>query len=914
MSGRKVLLVESDAAVAAEVSAFLSEAGDEVTLTSSDGALAAAVEAPADLFVVRAELDGATGYAVCDAFKADPRTERVPVVLYASDPGAQVADDHRCGPTRADGYITWPFSPGTLLDELDLLTMSGSMGTVEVVDEDAFGMGELDDDLDLLVDTDGLLAEELVQVPAAPAPAPSVVDDEESATVTGPLPTGATGEELGLDPEGLPTHTPLPPPDFDALDAELSALDVAGGAVEEEMAGIDVSDLDLLVDEVETPLDAEAAGERMDDALDALEPRFEDLLEPSPGDAVPERRATTLDLDIDEELEDLALALPPPPAAEPAEPAAEPEVTAGAPPERDVSEVAAAEPPEPENPAAAAAEAPEPPAPEIPVAEAAEPPEPEIPAAAAAESPEPEVPAALAAEPAPAPAAEDESEDERTISPIEVGEEDIAVVVDAFDDGERSLTQPSDSRFDAPLHDDATQGEAQPSADVESDDAAQAVRREVAAMRAEFALEHKAAQVALAEGRRSQEALELELEAARREAAAARLEREGIQVELQRARQERDDAVGAADRHHSLTEEHRGAVQEALKAAAEAAELARTDAEAARAQVQELVVELGRVRDQVDTAVAERQALETQHAACGQAAERDREALAGLTAARDDLAQRLAGSDERVREAEDELAWARSAISAAAEELGEQQAEALRLGTEVEGARAAAESAQAALAPAEQAAEAERAARLTAEQAVERAEAGAAEATAAFEQARTEAAAARSEQESAAARVGEVEAAAVDLTRERDELTAANEALRSRSAELESELAQATAAEGRARAEHEAAVQRAETLEAEVGGARREVEALGAQVEALGAQVEASRGAAEELGALRERFTGLEEKNQQNEKRLLRALQRMKVDDRVRAQVTKAVRIALSLLEQRTTDKQAEPEPAPEDE
>ena len=126
MSTRRILLVESDAHVAEEVVGFLEGAGDEVRVTTSDGALAVATERLPDVALVRAELDGATGYAVCDALKADPRTSDVPVVVYASDPGSEEADQHRYSMTRADGYLTWPFSSGTLEGSLMLMPPKSS--------------------------------------------------------------------------------------------------------------------------------------------------------------------------------------------------------------------------------------------------------------------------------------------------------------------------------------------------------------------------------------------------------------------------------------------------------------------------------------------------------------------------------------------------------------------------------------------------------------------------------------------------------------------------------------------------------------------------------------------------------------------------------------------------------------------
>ena len=299
MPARKVLLVESDPFVAEEVSGFLRDAGDEVALASSDGALTVAIERSPDLALIRAELEGATGYAVCDALKADPRTERVPVVVYASDPGAVEADDHRYGATRADGYLTWPFSHGTLLDELELLTMSSAMGLVEVVDEASLDMvGGFDEagDLDLLVDTDGLLADLDAPLPAPPPAVSETRDDEDGATRTGPLPIPA---------EELEPYEPLHAPDFDALDAELSAIAELG--VDLDSPELDASDLDALAGDD----DLRAFDEHADlasDALDAL-----DALEDEP-DELQDLGVGALGLDIDDEIEGLDLGLPPPPA------------------------------------------------------------------------------------------------------------------------------------------------------------------------------------------------------------------------------------------------------------------------------------------------------------------------------------------------------------------------------------------------------------------------------------------------------------------------------------------------------------------------------------------------------------------------------------------------------------------------
>ncbi len=84
-------------------------------LTAADGAeaLAMARADPPDLILLDIVMPGMDGYQVCDELKADPRTERVPVVFLSAL--ADTADKIRGLELGAVDYITKPFDQGEVV-------------------------------------------------------------------------------------------------------------------------------------------------------------------------------------------------------------------------------------------------------------------------------------------------------------------------------------------------------------------------------------------------------------------------------------------------------------------------------------------------------------------------------------------------------------------------------------------------------------------------------------------------------------------------------------------------------------------------------------------------------------------------------------------------------------------------------
>ena len=87
-----------------------------VASEGQEGLRAAQGEKP-ELILLDAMMPGMDGFEVCRSLKADPQTASVPVVfLTAKAQAAEVAEGLGLG---AAGYLTKPFDPLTLKDQLE---------------------------------------------------------------------------------------------------------------------------------------------------------------------------------------------------------------------------------------------------------------------------------------------------------------------------------------------------------------------------------------------------------------------------------------------------------------------------------------------------------------------------------------------------------------------------------------------------------------------------------------------------------------------------------------------------------------------------------------------------------------------------------------------------------------------------
>ena len=116
-----VLLIDSDAAFAAEVRGALAARGLEAAVfADGEEALAAARVHPPRAVVLALELGDrpSAGFSWCNRFKRDDQLRNVPLVLTSALATAETFEHHKRLKTRADAYLHKPVAPDRLVGEL----------------------------------------------------------------------------------------------------------------------------------------------------------------------------------------------------------------------------------------------------------------------------------------------------------------------------------------------------------------------------------------------------------------------------------------------------------------------------------------------------------------------------------------------------------------------------------------------------------------------------------------------------------------------------------------------------------------------------------------------------------------------------------------------------------------------------
>lgn len=117
---RRVMVVDDDALTRDVLDAVLDLDEYDVTTVPDGGtALEHAAQEPPDVVILDIMMPGLDGFEVCRRLKGDPATAGVAVVLLTArvDDEAR-AEAGRCG---ADAFLTKPFSPLELIEQLDQL-------------------------------------------------------------------------------------------------------------------------------------------------------------------------------------------------------------------------------------------------------------------------------------------------------------------------------------------------------------------------------------------------------------------------------------------------------------------------------------------------------------------------------------------------------------------------------------------------------------------------------------------------------------------------------------------------------------------------------------------------------------------------------------------------------------------------
>lgn len=116
----RVLLAEDEPHIIELLSFLLSREGYVVeTEMTGSGALARVLEAPPDLLILDVMLPEMNGFELMRRLRADPRGERVPVLMLTAK--GQREDREAAARLAVDVFITKPFSNAELVDTVTRL-------------------------------------------------------------------------------------------------------------------------------------------------------------------------------------------------------------------------------------------------------------------------------------------------------------------------------------------------------------------------------------------------------------------------------------------------------------------------------------------------------------------------------------------------------------------------------------------------------------------------------------------------------------------------------------------------------------------------------------------------------------------------------------------------------------------------
>jgi len=218
--GKTILLIESDAAFAREMSSALEARGFGVRV-SADGkeGLDVARDLRPDAVVLCVELPRMSGYSVCNKLKKDDSLRSIPLVIISAEATQETFEQHRKLKTRAEDYLIKPFPPETLVErvaalvglpaptpgEEEMVTLADVELEQVVQDIPPLDLAAEDDaDLRLLDDAFDSIAR--VGEPLE-APAPEEAATEPAAVET---PEDAPSQVEAAPPEAEEVHAPPP--------------------------------------------------------------------------------------------------------------------------------------------------------------------------------------------------------------------------------------------------------------------------------------------------------------------------------------------------------------------------------------------------------------------------------------------------------------------------------------------------------------------------------------------------------------------------------------------------------------------------------------------------------------------------------------------------------------------------------
>lgn len=124
MERKRILVVDDEVYIVHILEFSLNMEGYEViSATSGEEALRKIAKEPPDLVVLDIMMPGMGGYEVCRHLRADERTQSIPIIfLSAKD---SLCDRDQGLELGANAYITKPFGPRRLMDEIEGLLEEG---------------------------------------------------------------------------------------------------------------------------------------------------------------------------------------------------------------------------------------------------------------------------------------------------------------------------------------------------------------------------------------------------------------------------------------------------------------------------------------------------------------------------------------------------------------------------------------------------------------------------------------------------------------------------------------------------------------------------------------------------------------------------------------------------------------------
>jgi CheY-like chemotaxis protein len=257
---KKILLIESDAAFAREMTEALERKGFQVRV-SADGkeGLDAARDLGPDAIVLCVELPGMSGYSICNKLKKDQDLKGVPLLITSAEATPETFEQHKKLKARAEDYLIKPFDGATLVERIGALVGAPGATEEEVVtlaDVELEALGTMEGAVEIRDEEPPPMPRARGRVPELPADDEDLklLDDAFDSIAAAPAPRQeARHAETPVEEEEIiAAADSLPEPEQSASPAEIDALgDEADAALDALSAGDDepVSGAPVLDDE-----------------------------------------------------------------------------------------------------------------------------------------------------------------------------------------------------------------------------------------------------------------------------------------------------------------------------------------------------------------------------------------------------------------------------------------------------------------------------------------------------------------------------------------------------------------------------------------------------------------------------------------------------------------------------------------